>query len=498
MSIIKVSDLTFCYEGRYDNIFENVSFQLDTDWRLGLTGRNGRGKTTLLRLLEGRYPYQGTIHASVGFDYFPYAVEDPSLCPMELLERICPDVASWRFLRELTPLEVSEDALYRPFSTLSGGEQSKLLLAMLFSRENRFLLIDEPTNHLDQVGRALVSRYLRGKKGFLLVSHDRAFLDGCVDHILSINRSSIEVQKGNFSSWYENKRRQDAFELSQNERLKKEIGRLKEAARQSSDWADRVEGTKIGKNSAKVKGLADAMGGRDFVAEQSRRMQQRRKNLERRQQNAIEEKSALLKDIERSDALKLHPLTHHAQRLAALREVSIDYGGGVVCSGVSFTVTQGDRVALCGANGCGKSSVLKLLCGQDIPYSGTLETASRLVISYVPQNASGLRGRLRDYAAGYGLDESLFLTILRKLGFERVQFEKDMGDYSAGQKKKVLLARSLCQSAHLYVWDEPLNYIDVLSRIQIEELLQAFRPTLLFVEHDRVFCENIATKTVEL
>ena len=477
MSIIKVSDLTFCYEGSYDNIFENVSFQLDTDWRLGLTGRNGRGKTTLLRLLEGRYPYQGTIHASVGFDYFPYAVEDPSLCPMELLERVCPDVAPWRFLRELTPLEVSEDALSRPFSTLSGGEQSKLLLAMLFSRENRFLLIDEPTNHLDQLGRALVSRYLRGKKGFLLVSHDRAFLDGCVDHILSINRSSIEVQKGNFSSWYENKRRQDAFELSQNERLKKEIGRLKEAARQSSDWADRVEGTKIGKNSAKVKGLADAMGGRDFVAEQSRRMQQRRKNLERRH---VADSKAVLR------------------RLAALREVSIDYGGGVVCSGVSFTVTQGDRVALCGANGCGKSSVLKLLCGQDIPYSGTLETASRLVISYVPQDASGLRGRLRDYAAGYGLDESLFLTILRKLGFERVQFEKDMGDYSAGQKKKVLLARSLCQSAHLYVWDEPLNYIDVLSRIQIEELLQAFRPTLLFVEHDRVFCENIATKTVEL
>ena len=122
MSIIKVSDLTFCYEGSYDNIFENVSFQLDTDWRLGLTGRNGRGKTTLLRLLEGRYPYQGTIHASVGFDYFPYAVEDPSLCPMELLERVCPDVAPWRFLRELTPLEVSEDALSRPFSTLSGGE----------------------------------------------------------------------------------------------------------------------------------------------------------------------------------------------------------------------------------------------------------------------------------------------------------------------------------------------------------------------------------------
>ena len=498
MSIIKVSDLTFCYEGSYDNIFENVSFQLDTDWRLGLTGRNGRGKTTLLRLLEGRYPYQGTIHASVGFDYFPYAVEDPSLCPMELLERVCPDVAPWRFLRELAPLEVSEDALYRPFSTLSGGEQSKLLLAMLFSRENRFLLIDEPTNHLDQVGRALVSRYLSGKKGFLLVSHDRAFLDGCVDHILSINRNGIDIQRGNFSSWYENKARQDAFELAQNQQLKKEIGRLQEAARQSSAWADKVESSKIGKNSAKVKGIADAMGGRAYIGEQSRRMQQRRKNLERRQQTAIAEKSALLKNIENNEVLKLHPLTHYARRLVTLRDVAIDYGGGPVCGGVSFSVEQGDRAALCGPNGCGKSSILKLLCGQDIPYAGTLETASGLTVSYVPQDTSGLRGGLRDYAAGYGIDESLFMTILRKLGFERVQFEKDMGDYSAGQKKKVLLARSLCQSAHLYVWDEPLNYIDVLSRIQIEELLQAFQPTLLFVEHDRVFCEKIATKVVEM
>ena len=515
--MLKIKDLHVSYGGI--KALRGVDLEVPDGKIVTLIGANGAGKSTTLRTISGlvkaesgsitydgkellglsinKILEQGIAQSPEGRRVFPNLTVLENLKIGAYLRKdrdgIEKDV---RWIYELFPR--LEERHWQPAGTLSGGEQSKLLLAMLFSRENRFLLIDEPTNHLDQMGRALVSRYLRGKKGFLLVSHDRAFLDGCVDHILSINRSSIEVRKGNFSSWYENKRRQDAFELSQNERLKKEIGRLKEAARQSSDWADRVEGTKIGKNSAKVKGLADAMGGRDFVAEQSRRMQQRRKNLERRQQNAIEEKSALLKDIERSDALKLHPLTHHAQQLAALRDVSIDYGGGAVCSDVSFTVTQGDRVALCGANGCGKSSILKLLCGQDIPYSGTLETASRLVISYVPQDASGLRGGLRDYAAGYGLDESLFLAILRKLGFERVQFEKDMGDYSAGQKKKVLLARSLCQSAHLYVWDEPLNYIDVLSRIQIEELLQAFQPTLLFVEHDRVFCEKIATKVVEM
>ena len=113
-------------------------------------------------------------------------------------------------------------------------------------REDNFLLIDEPTNHLDMAGREIIKDYLNSKKGFILVSHDRTLLDGCVDHILSINKTNIEVQQGNFSSWYENKIRQDHFEMAENERLKKEIHRLKASASQAGQWADRVESTKIG------------------------------------------------------------------------------------------------------------------------------------------------------------------------------------------------------------------------------------------------------------
>ena len=101
-------------------------------------------------------------------------------------------------------------------------------------------------------------------------------------------------------------------------------------------------------------------------------------------------------------------------------------------------------------------------------------------------------------ALEYGIEESLFKALLRKLDLEREQFEKDVSFYSAGQKKKVLLAKSLCERAHLYVWDEPLNYIDVLSRVQIEELLLKYRPTILFVEHDAAFVENVATKVIEM
>ena len=116
----------------------------------------------------------------------------------------------------------------------------------------------------------------------------------------------------------------------------------------------------------------------------------------------------------------------------------------------------------------------------------------------MPQDTSNLSGRLSDYAEANRLDESIFKAILRKLDFERVQFEKDIESFSAGQKKKVLIAKSLCERAHIYLWDEPLNYIDIYSRIQIERLLIEFKPTMIFAEHDRAFREAIATKTVDI
>ena len=207
MSQISVSSLTFCYEGSYDNIFENVSFAIDTDWKLGFIGRNGRGKTTFLKLLMGEYDYRGSIASSVEFDYFPFDVAEPDALAMDCIASVCPDAEEWEMLREINRLNVDAGALYRPFNTLSHGERTKLMLAGMFLRRNSFLLIDEPTNHLDAEGRAQVAEYLNGKKGFILVSHDRAFLDGCVDHILSINRADITVTKGNFSQWWENKRR---------------------------------------------------------------------------------------------------------------------------------------------------------------------------------------------------------------------------------------------------------------------------------------------------
>ncbi len=508
MSQISVSGLTFCYEGSFDNIFENSSFSIDTDWRLGLLGRNGKGKTTFLNLLMGKYEYGGSITASEVFDYFPYAVTERQMKSpaADFAEELKCGCEIWRVIRELSRLHEDAEILYRPFGELSPGERTKILLAVLFSGENDFLLIDEPTNHLDEEARACVKQYLASKKGFLLVSHDRDLLDACVDHVLVLNRKTIEVLRGNFSVWWENKERKDAFAQAENEKHLKEIGRLKEAAARANRWADKNERTKIGFNPKKEPDRCIAT--RAYIGAKTKKMQSRVTDLKNRLSREIAEKEGLLVDLEQPVDLKLMPLSHYKQVLVSARDYGVAYRDAAepLLTGLTFSVKQGDRVALHGANGCGKSTLIKMLlqragcAGEAAPVteSGVLEAASGLVISYISQDTSMLRGSLSDFCERRRLDESLLCAVLRQLDMERVQFLKPVEDYSEGQKKKLLLAASLLTPAHLYVWDEPLNYIDVFSRMQIEKLILQVSPTMLFVEHDVRFREKIATGVMEL
>ena len=488
MSQIQITDLTFSYDGSYDTVFDHLSLSLDTGWHLGLIGRNGRGKTTLLRLLQGQYEYRGRIASQVEFSYFPPIVNYPQDITIEILRQNNPNLPDWKLQREASLLELPEETLYRPFATLSQGEQTKAMLAALFLNDSCYPLIDEPTNHLDAAGRNVLARYLRKQKGFLLVSHDRAFLDQCVDHILALNRVGAEIQRGNFSSWYQNKQQQDHFEQAEQEKRKKEINRLEQAARRSSTWSNQVEASKYG---------SDVLD-RGFIGHKAAKMMKRAKVMEQRREAAVAEKSRLLKNLETAAPLQIHPASFSGRTLFSLREVEISYDGTAACRNVSFSLSPGDRVALCGKNGTGKSSILKLVLGEPLSYRGSFQKPGRLVVSYVPQDTSFLQGRVAAYAGQCGIDKTLFQAILRKLDFSRSLFEQDMETFSAGQKKKVLLARSLCEQAHLYIWDEPLNFIDVFSRMQIRDLLLQYQPTMLFVEHDQAFTDEIATQKVLL
>lgn len=492
MSKITVQNLSFGYDGSYENVFENVSFNIDTDWKLGLIGRNGKGKTTFLKLLQGIYKYQGVIQKSVDMLYFPFDVKNKDKMAIEIVNEISSLVEDWEIIKELNLMNTNPEILYRSFELLSGGEQVKVLLASLFLRDNTFLLIDEPTNHLDSETKNNLVEYLNKKKGFILVSHDRNFLDKVVDHIISINNTNIEIQKGNFSSWKENNDRQNSFEQTQNDKLKKDISRLEIASKNASKWSNEAEKAKSKKFNQET--TID----KGYVGHKAEKMMKKSKVMEKKIEKAIEEKSNLLKNVDRADDLKIIPIESRKNPLIIMDKLQIKYYNKPIFEPISFEVNNGDRIAICGKNGVGKSSILKLVIGEQIAYNGEFRKVTDLKISYVSQNTDYLSGNLKLFAKENKIDESIFKAMLSKMGFSKIDFETDISQMSEGQKKKVLIAKSISEQANLYIWDEPLNYIDILSRVQIEEVILKYKPTLVFVEHDESFVKKVANKRIEV
>ena len=326
MAQIKVNDVTFSYEGSFDDVLTNVNFSIDTDWKLGLIGRNGKGKTTLLKLLMGKYECnKGSISSSARFDYFPYEISEDDLDKTadELAYKWKSEAESWQIMIQLNQIGMDAECLYRPLKTLSFGERTRVMLAVLFAVEGEFLLIDEPTNHLDTAAREAVKKYLSKKKGFILVSHDRDLLDAVCDHVLVLNRNTIEVQAGNFSTWWENKEKADAFAKSENEKHIKEINKLKASAERAERWADKNEATKIGFDP--VKEHDRFMDTRAYIGAKTKKMQSRVKNFEGRIDREIDEKEGLLKDIEREINLKVMPLKHHKDVLVLAKDLTLRY-----------------------------------------------------------------------------------------------------------------------------------------------------------------------------
>ncbi len=489
----RISHLSFTYEGSVAPVFTDLTLSFDTAWRCGLIARNGRGKTTLMRLLAGEISGNGQIDVPLTPVRFPFPVEDDTLLTLFVMQAAAPDAQDWQLIRELKLLQVEEEVLYRPFCTLSGGEQTKALLAALFAAEAVYPLIDEPTNHLDAHGRKQVAAYLRRKEGFLLVSHDRAFLDEAIDHVISLNRADTWVMQGNYTTWEARLRQQTEYETARNEHLQKDIARLEESAQRAARWAAKAEGSKF-----HVPESVSAIVDRGYVGAKAARVQQKATNTLRRREQAIEEKNALLHNVERVGELKLTVLRHPKETLLTIENGVVAYEGRTICEDIHFTVRRGECVALTGPNGCGKSSILRYLAGDGGALTGDIRPASGLTVSYVPQRTDWMQGSVGDFIRFSQVDETLFKAILRNMDFTREQFDRPLENMSQGQKKKLLLARSLCIPAHLYIWDEPLNYIDVFSRVQLEGLLTEAQPTMLIVEHDAVFLENIGARVIQL
>ena len=530
MSTIICRRLTFGYPGAEGNVFDDLDLVIDTQWRSALSGRNGRGKTTLLRLIQGELePDRGAIERSQRTAYFPGAVVHPDAEVRDVVKDAVGPFRQWEakmddllengsedaleaygelldayqeaggyavesgIEAELASLGIGETYWERPFSSLSGGEQTRCLLASLFVPSSSsgpdtstFALIDEPTNHLDRDGRRFLADYLRAKAGFLLVSHDRAFLDACCDHVVALNPDTVEVERTSFSAWRERFRQRLARQRAENAALKQEIARLGQVA------TDRRAG------ALKRESEKGAHVDKGFISARAKRQMRKAVSAERRAENAAEERRQTLVDMEKDRRLALPDSGRKTGSLVVANDLGLWRGDMAVFAKVSFTVAPGDRVAIVGPNGCGKTSLLDQIEAQKHRHTGTLHRPGHVAVARTFQHPQWTSGLLRDHLQDAGIDESRFRQVMAVLGVRGGVLDGRIGDLSHGQQKKIDLARSFLASADLLLWDEPLNFIDIDAREQIEDVLLADQPTVVFVEHDAAFVERVATQIVDL
>ena len=521
MARLELRDLSYFYDEFYHPVFEHVNLRLDSDWNLGLIGRNGKGKTTLLNLLSGELePSSGMIDRSGSISKFPYSYDNAFLKTMdvvkecigrfatmerelaelqeslengngdvdvycELLERYANDggyEAENQILREMEQLGFSPDILERDFQTLSGGEQTCMHIIALFLRKDAFVMLDEPTNHLDIEKRKQLCDYLKKKKGFILVTHDYEFLDQVVDHILTINKADITLEQGNYSTWKRNMQQKEEHERKLQEELIKEISALEDRAERSRSWAD------VGNRQKRpYKSNERTNGNRTYM--------QRAKRSEQRILDDIKRKKTLLRNIEEEKNLSLLHRTEIEESLLHFEGLSFSYDKKrYLFRNLYLSVEPGDRIWIQGKNGCGKSTLLKIILGEldneDVSYVEGIRMA------YASQTPKWNKGRMEDLVLPE--NKKAFDGICDAFDLPGDIYTRPLETFSSGELRKIDLARALSQPSDLLILDEPLNYMDYMFKMQLRKALTLQMITLIFVEHDKEFGKAVATKTLYL
>ncbi|MFF2753074.1 ATP-binding cassette domain-containing protein [Psychrobacillus sp. NPDC058041] len=482
---ILIKNMNFKYVSMIQPLFKNVNLNIDESWKLGLVGRNGRGKTTLLKILLNQLDYEGSIQSTLDFKYFPsYPDISENLTALGVLLKQNPHIDIWQIERELSYMDLSHDILNKKFNVLSGGEQTKLLLIELFLSENSFPLMDEPTNNLDLHGRKIVGQYLKNKKGFIIISHDESFLNQFIDHVLAINKESIDVVSGNVDTWKYEKANADMLSEEKNAELITEIKRLNDVSRQVSTWGMKKE------NSTK-----DASA-RRMAAKQMKRA----KAIEKRTESMIEEKKSLINNIEKVSDLKMI-VEQPRKQVLFFRDFSILRNGIPLFEPINIDVYPNDRFFIEGKNGVGKSTLLNFILGTE-----QLETIGEYRIN-LPENLSILSLKNQadlDYSSSINQlstkeEKEEYWHLLYQLGIERSSFSnKTSKNWSDGQQKKVFLANALLGKNELFIWDEVTNYLDMFVINQLIEAIKNYQPTMIGVDHNEYFVNDIATKNIEL
>ncbi|WP_281692357.1 ABC-F family ATP-binding cassette domain-containing protein [Agathobaculum desmolans] len=511
MADISVQNLTKYYGDKL--ILQDITFDVQPGEKVAILGANGAGKTTLLHILTGRLPYDSG-HVSIGqgrtagvIDQMPdfptestvedilrlaFHESDEIIAAMdELTDEMTRRPDDDSLLRRYALLETRLDALggynrdyeidrvcngleipaemrAQRFALLSGGEKTRINLARIILEQTDVLLLDEPTNHLDMDAVDWLGRYLEGYRGtVLIISHDRWFIDQCCDRVIEIHDCTCDFYSGNYSYYAVERERRREEQLKHHEHELAEKKRLEAVARIMHEH------------------------GTEHLAKRAA---------------SIEKRIARMTVTDRPKKDKKMTVTfgdpnYETEDVLKVRDITKSYDGREILHDINFQIRNRERVALLGANGAGKTTLLKLLLGEEQADTGVIRKGVGLKPAYLPQQVYFANPQ-RNLIDTLIYDKNVSMQVARnRLGsfqFTGEQQMKTVSMLSGGEKSRLRLCELMYDPLNFLILDEPTNHLDLASREWIEEAVEAFDGTLLFVSHDRYFVERFATRVLYL
>ena len=529
MALIKANNIEFCYEDQVENLFENLSFEINPNTKAGLIGKNGCGKSTLFSiLLQKHKPTAGGIYfqPELSIGYLPQEIEIPDdlivqdfpwlLKPvlfnlkqkMEKLDkfeesemiRILADFDTLggykfdlHFQKIMSLFGLDESFLQRKVSTLSGGEKTKIAFCRIMLEEPDLLLLDEPTNHLDVQTLLWLENYLNSVSiPFIVISHDRKFLDNCVQEIWEMEEQTVRKFSGNYSFYRQEKDEEFQRKLHRYDNAQKRIKKLNKAFTARKDWAVSHQAQTGSEGFAPVY---------ETIGNEAKKAMRQAKAVETRLTKAIEKAQLEKPWIEKKRDIHFEDQELKAKTILRMENVSKSFGKEIVLKNMDLAVGNGERLVISGRNGSGKSTLLKILVGEITDFEGEYFWNPQVKIGYFAQEIEELNPNntiLEELIAGDMTRQPLARTVLGSLNLRRDKVHQKIGSLSIGEKSKTALAKIIISDANVLILDEPTNHLEISAREALEEALLQFSGTIIFVSHDRYLCEKLADREINL